>query len=215
MSAPGRSRAGVLGIGLADVSVWFPDIAKHFWRALAVEVDGRRFFLWLPVAAMGGVALNLAADSEPVLWLPALLALGFAAAAFATRRRPLARGVFLALLALSSGFLAMSLRTERVSAPVIDRIRIASLEGVVEELDPRLTGARFILRITNPGDWPAPTPERVRLTTKTDVAFGAGDRISLKARLPPPAHAVIPAATILRATPSSPASARSARRSAR
>ena len=51
---------------------------------------------------MGGVALNLAADIEPALWLPALLAAGFAAAAFAARRRPLARGVFLGLLALAA-----------------------------------------------------------------------------------------------------------------
>jgi hypothetical protein len=37
-------------------------------RVLAREVEERRFFLWIPVAAMGGVALNLSADREPVLW---------------------------------------------------------------------------------------------------------------------------------------------------
>ena len=46
-------------------------LARGLRRALAREVEERRFFLWIPVAAMGGVALNLAADREPALWLPA------------------------------------------------------------------------------------------------------------------------------------------------
>src|SRR5579863_847099 len=86
----------------------------------------------------------------------------------------------------------MSLRTERVATPMLDRIRIVSLEGVVEELDPRLSGARFILRVTDAGDWPAPVARRVRLTMRANAAFGAGDHVSLKARLLPPTHAVVP-----------------------
>jgi hypothetical protein len=37
-------------------------------RVLVREVEERRYFLSIPVAAMGGVALNLSADREPVLW---------------------------------------------------------------------------------------------------------------------------------------------------
>ena len=192
MSAGARTRALVGVLGLAGAAVKLPDLAALFGRALAVEAEERRFFLWIPVAAMGGVALNLAADREPALWLPALLTAVFAAAAYGFRERPLPRGVFIALAALAAGFLSMGLRTERLGAPVIGRIRIASLTGIVEELDPRLVGARFVLRITDAGDWPEHVPTRVRLTTKSSPAFAAGDVVSLKARLLPPSHAVIP-----------------------
>jgi hypothetical protein len=106
MSTP--ARAGVLSAtaGLAGAAAYAPDWRKAFAAALGREVEERRFFLWLPVAAMGGVALNLAADREPVLWLPA------------------------GLTALFAGFLAMSLRTERVAAPVLDRIRIVDLQAM-------------------------------------------------------------------------------------
>ena len=67
------SRAGIISIaaGLARASAWAPDWRAHLAGALAMETDERRFFLWIPVAAMGGVSLNLAADREPVLWMPA------------------------------------------------------------------------------------------------------------------------------------------------
>ncbi len=71
MTTPARS--GVLAVaGRARAAALAPDWRALFAGALAKEVDERRFFLWVPVAAMGGVALNLAADREPVLWLPAL-----------------------------------------------------------------------------------------------------------------------------------------------
>src|SRR5580693_7550411 len=65
MSTP--ARPGVLSAtaGLTRAAVYAPDWRKAFAAALGREVEERRFFLWLPVAAMGGVALNLAADREP------------------------------------------------------------------------------------------------------------------------------------------------------
>jgi competence protein ComEC len=78
---------------------------------------------------MGGVALNLAADREPVMWLPALMTALFGALAWACRARPLALGLSLAAAALFAGFLSMSLRTARVAAPVLDRIRIVDLKA--------------------------------------------------------------------------------------
>ena len=73
MSTSGRT--GVLSgaVGLSRAAAYAPDWRTAFAGALAREVEERRFFLWLPVMAMGGVALNLAADREPVLWLPAAL----------------------------------------------------------------------------------------------------------------------------------------------
>src|ERR1700761_5747689 len=114
MATPARTGALAAAAGWTRAAAWAPDWRGAFSRALTREVDERRFFLWIPVAAMGGVALNMAADREPVLWLPALLTLVFAALAIVSRARPVALGVCVALAALCAGFLSMGLRTARV-----------------------------------------------------------------------------------------------------
>jgi competence protein ComEC len=188
-------RTGVLSAaaGLARASAWAPDWRGAFAGALAREVEERRFFLWFPVAAMGGVALNLAADREPVLWLPALMTALFAALAWMSRARPFALGVSLALAALFGGFLLMSLRTARVAAPVLDRIRIVTLQGYVEEVDLRTAGARMVIGVASADGMPREkVPLRVRVTTRKVPDVAAGDYVELKARLLPPSHAALP-----------------------
>ena len=162
MTTPARS--GVLAVaGRARAAAWAPDWRALFAGALAKEVDERRFFLWIPVAAMGGVALNMAADREPVLWLPALLTAIFAALAWFSRARPFALGVWVGLAALCAGFLSMGLRTARVETPVLDHIRIVKLQGFVEEVDIRPIGARLVLGVVDAGDMPKTlAPRRVR-----------------------------------------------------
>jgi competence protein ComEC len=193
MSTP--ARPGVLSAtaGLTRAAAYAPDWRKAFAAALAREVEERRFFLWLPVAAMGGVALNLAADREPVLWLPAGLTVLFAALVFVSRARPFALGLSLALAALFAGFLAMSLRTERVAAPVLDRIRIVDLQGYVEEVDLRPAGARMVVAVVSADGMPREkVPRRVRVTTRKTPDIAAGDFVAMKARLLPPSHAALP-----------------------
>jgi competence protein ComEC len=192
MSTP--ARAGVLSVSasLARAAAYAPDWRKAFAGALAHEVEERRFFLWLPVAAMGGVALNLAADREPVLWLPAGLTVLFAALAFVSRARPFALGLSLALAAVFAGFLAMSLRTERVAAPVLDRIRIVDLQGYVEEVDLRPVGARMVVAVVSADGMPREkVPRRVRVTTRKTPDIAAGDFVAMKARLLLPSHAAL------------------------
>ena len=181
--------AGMAGrLGLA-VPEWRAAIAAAWAR----ESAERRFFLWLPMAATGGVALNLAADREPALWPPLALALVALALSFLSRHRPAARGLWLAVAALAAGFLSMGLRTQRVATPMLDHIRIVELQGYVEEVDFREVGARFILRVTDPGDIPASlSPRRVRLTVRKTPDLAAGDFVAVKARLLPPSPAVIP-----------------------
>ncbi|MDE3174893.1 MAG: ComEC family competence protein, partial [Pseudomonadota bacterium] len=138
-------------------------------------------------------ALNLAADREPALWLPAALTAAFALAAWLARRRALARGIFLGLAALTAGFLAMGLRTQRLQAPVLDHIRIVTLQGYVEAVDFRDVGARFVLAVTDPGDMPESlAPRRVRLTMRKTPDLAAGDFVEVKARLLPPSQAALP-----------------------
>ncbi len=188
-------RAGVLAAasGLSRAAAWAPDWRKAFDGALAREVEERRFFLWLPVAAMAGVALNLSADSEPALWAPIALCLVFSGLAFLARARPVAFGVTLALAALFAGFLSMSLRTARVAAPALDRIRIVSLTGTVEEVDLRPVGARMVIAVARADGMPADkVPARIRVTTRKTPNAVAGDFVALKARLLPPSHASLP-----------------------
>jgi competence protein ComEC len=142
---------------------------------------------------MGGVALNLSADREPVMWLPALMTALFAALAWFSRARPLALGLSLAIAALFAGFLSMSLRTARVAAPVLDRIRIVSLQGFVEEVDLRTVGARMVIGVVNADGMPQEkVPRRVRVTTRNTPDVAAGDYVELKARLLPPSRASLP-----------------------
>ncbi len=70
MATPARTGALAAAAGFTRAAAWAPNWRGAFAGALAREVEQRRFFLWIPVAAMGGVALNLAADREPVMWLP-------------------------------------------------------------------------------------------------------------------------------------------------
>jgi competence protein ComEC len=156
-------------------------------------VEERRFFLWLPVAAMGGVALNLAADREPVLWLPGLLAIVLGGLTWVSRARPFALGLTLAGLALVAGFLSMSLRTARVARPVLDRVRIVDLTGWVEEVDLRPSGARMIVAVDSADGMPGEkAPRRVRVTTRKTPEAAAGDFVAFKARLLPPSRAALP-----------------------
>jgi hypothetical protein len=50
-----RARTGVLAAaaGWTGAVAWAPDWRGAFARALTREVEERRFFLWIPVAAMG------------------------------------------------------------------------------------------------------------------------------------------------------------------
>ncbi len=104
-------------------------------QALEIESAERRLFLWLPVAAGSGVVFYLLADREPSLWLAAALALVSAVLAFLLRGRRLAYSVSIGLCCLCLGLLSASWRTARVAAPVIDRIKVVTLEGFVEEMD--------------------------------------------------------------------------------
>lgn len=193
MSAPARSLPSAGVAGLTRAAGLAPAIYGGVSRALAQEAEERRFFLWIPVAAMGGVSLNIAADQEPVLWLPAALLAAFVALAFLSRRQPVALGLWLGFAALAAGFLSMGLRTERVGSPMLDRIRIVKLQGFVAEVDLRPVGARLVVDVADAGDMPHElAPRRVRVTTRKAPDLSAGDFVALQARLLPPSRAALP-----------------------
>lgn len=162
-------------------------------RAYAKEAELRRPFLWRAVAAGAGVLFYFAADREPSLTLCAAAVICAALLAFMTRRHARAHALFLGFAFVAGGFGSGAWRTARVAAPVVPRVGVGELTGFVEEVDLRPAGARFILRVASaeglPGDV---APVRVRLTTRGEPGFVAGDFIALKARLMPPARAALP-----------------------
>lgn len=160
--------------------------------ALETEWEERRVFLWLPAAAGCGVLLYLAADREPVLWLPVLLLLGTGILAFGLRHRPVPFCLAVGAFALCAGFVSAELRSRQVAAPMLDRIRIVKLRGFVDEVDRRLTGARFILQITDGDLEPEHRPQGVRLTTRRLDPLEAGMFVEVTARLLPPSRAALP-----------------------
>ena len=146
------------------------------------------------MAAIGGVALNLAADREPVLWLPALLTLAFAGLAFFSRKNAFALGLWLALAARArrgSCRWGCARRASRRRCSIT--CASSSSKGYVLEADLRPVGARLVVEVVDPGDMPASiAPRRVRVTTRKAPDVAAGDFVALQARLLPPSHAVLP-----------------------
>ena len=166
---------------------------RRFAAAIEQESDLRRPFLWLPAAAGAGAIFYLTAPTEPALWVVGATAALFAALAFVARARSRLSAVFVMISALAAGEFSGGWRAARVDAPVLDHIFIGEVAGFVEEVDHRPQGARFLLRVAEAqGLAPGRTPYRIRLTSRGVPAFAAGDFLTIKARLLPPAHAALP-----------------------
>jgi competence protein ComEC len=161
--------------------------------AIEQETALRRPFLWTPVAMGAGTLLYFSADHEPSLAFAATLFFILAGAALATRNHPRLCLPLIVAACIAGGFVSAAWRTARIDAPVLTRIGVGAISGYVEQVDHRRAGARFVLRVASaqglPGDV---TPARVRLSTRGEAPFKAGDFIALKARLLPPAQGSLP-----------------------
>jgi len=171
----------------------FSRLRAAYAFAIRLEIDGRRLFLWVPVCAGAGAVVHLTAEQDPSLGFALVLMTVCALLAILCRSRPAAFRLFVACAAFFGGLSSAGLRSARVEAPVLDRIRVAKVTGFLEEVDHRREGARFSLRVTSmEGLAPEATPYRVRLTTKRAMTVEAGTHVSLRARLLPPARAALP-----------------------
>jgi competence protein ComEC len=83
-------------------------------------------------------------------------------------------------------------KSARVAAPVLDRVRVTTVTGFIEQMDYRRQGARFVMRLASAeGLSPEQMPRRIRLTDRYRPPAEAVAFVKLKARLLPPAHAAI------------------------
>ncbi|WP_460450385.1 ComEC/Rec2 family competence protein [Alsobacter sp. SYSU BS001988] len=175
-----------------SLPTWLLELGASFGAALRRlfqrEIEERRLFLWLPVAAGAGVLAYFAAEQEPSWWAPALGLL--VASCGAVAARPRSRPAFIACVAAAAifaGFLAAALRTLAMAAPVLDRVRVARLTGTVEAVETRISGGRLMIRPSSiEGVDASAMPYRVRLTTPNRPTARAGDVVTATARLLPP-----------------------------
>ena len=197
MSVIAGIRGGAAGLrGAPGGWAWFARLARlrdAYALAMRVEIDERRLFLWVPVCTGAGAIVHLTAERDPSLPFSLGLMAACGLLALLCRPKPAAFRIFIVCAAFFGGLSSAGLRSARVDAPVLDRIRVAKVTGFLEEVDHRREGARFILRVTSmEGLAPEATPYRVRLTTKRAMLEEAGTHVSLRARLLPPARAAMP-----------------------
>jgi competence protein ComEC len=193
MAKPRGSRAGVLPSRLpaidlrgARLALLLAEGRKRLLRAIALEIERRRLFLWLPVLMGVGILLYFSADREPSLWAPLTgltLAGGFA---LLLRERRVAPVICLGIAATFAGFSAAAWRTATIAAPMLERPRVGQLSGFVESIEARDAGARLVVLVTGiAGVEPDGQPRRVRVNIRAGTV-SPGDHISAVARLLPP-----------------------------
>src|SRR5690606_18924303 len=170
-------RAGDLWSAASD---WFA-------ARLREEADAGRLAPWLGVGFGVGVLLHFAAPAEPALYAPAILLMLLGALAWASRERPFAFGLALALTAIAAGFGAGCLRGALVAHPLLTRATgSVTLSGFVEARDGTERSDRIVLRLTaKSGSGAARVPERVRVAIRKGTAPAVGEHVQLLARLRP------------------------------
>jgi competence protein ComEC len=160
-----------------------------------LEAEQERWFLWLPVAFGGGIALYFALPVEPRL-AAATLPVAAALALRLVARGTLATLLTTVLLTAMLGVAAAKLRTEAMRAPVLERqIGPVEVRGFVELIEPRSTrGQRLTLRVSRIAALPPEAwPHRVRVRTMLESAdLEPGDAVRLKATLSPPPGPSLP-----------------------
>lgn len=164
--------------------------------AATLLAERSRWFLWLPVLMGGGIALYFSLSSEP----SGLTAVAIVVIAVTLRylcREGLAGPLIsAALLALTAGFCLAKLRTERATAPILERaLYSADVHGIVELIEPRPErGERLTLRVTSiAGIEAGKTPARVRIRAMVAApGLKPGDAVRLKAKIGPPSAPSLP-----------------------
>ncbi len=172
-----------------------PALATAFRIAVREEIERGRGLIWAAFVFAGGIAVYFALPAEPVAAATAGAALAAWLGFLLKARRGRGAAPLLVVALLVSGTAAGAMRTAFVAAPVLDRARSATITGLVESVEHRENGLRLVLRLREmSGIGQDRMPARVRIALKgQDTPVPAtGDTVRLRARLMPPAPAVMP-----------------------
>lgn len=169
----------------------------NLWDKLLAEQES--WVLWLPVCYAAGILLYFSLTFEPSLWLGAAALCTCILTMFLARKYLPGLLCAIALLAMSLGFFATTLRTASLAAPAIKKATFpVTVTGEVEDIIQLVHGKQVLIK--NPvieqkeATWEkAVTPAKIRLAVKTKLhQTKAGDIIRLRAVLSPPSPPVSP-----------------------
>lgn len=197
-----RSGARVLAAARPDARTYqgpgLPDLRRlgaGLALDLARELDGRRGFLWLPVAFAAGIGLYFGAAHEPSVLASCVLLVLLSGLAIAARNRAGAFHLFVGLAIVAAGFALATLQTARIAHPVLGTPLVAAkVSGFVERAELRVKdgkpGGRIVLLVTalersggKPFDGARPARARVTLRGPPPTV---GRHVTLRATLGPP-----------------------------
>jgi len=157
--------------------------------------EQERLVLWLPVLFAIGVGGYFALDFEPKTQDLAMIFGVFAMLTALCWRNFYLRFLFIALLFISAGFLRAEMRTDAVSAPILQKnIFFKAVEGEIADIQIREKGEKLILQ--NPsieGLEAEKTPVKISVSLR-EVADGlaVGNKIRLQSMLFPPPTPAMP-----------------------
>ncbi|MFC5068789.1 ComEC/Rec2 family competence protein [Flaviflagellibacter deserti] len=164
-----------------------------FHKLLSDERDRGRYFLWLPVFAIGGVLTFFEADTDPALWAAVSAFSVSLLVAFLARSREAGFLLAAAAVALSGGFFASAMRVEMIKAPILQATTRGLATGIIESVEPRPRGHRIVIALDSLSDLSKDArPARVRVTVGNLGGARAGSRVSLEALWRPPPGPVRP-----------------------
>lgn len=166
-----------------------------------VAKDRERWALWVPVGIALGIGWYFSLQTEPPLWLGAVLVL-VCVSVYVSLSRIALVGRFKSIRALvvipavcAIGFTSAQLRTQQVSAPVLEKpVNFAIVHGRIKQLEHYPSGVRVTLenlQISKIEPYHFPKYVRIRLRGSQPV-FEPGDWISGRASLSPAGAPAIP-----------------------
>jgi competence protein ComEC len=165
---------------------WREALVARWWAL--VDAERHALPLWLPVAFAAGVAAWFLLPWASQRGGAAVALAGLAAAGLLMRWRPVAAMTLLAL----AGMGAAEWRSAQVAHPVLEYRRVVSFVATIDAVEIR--SDRDQVRLLLAPDAASGLPPLVRVTMRGTPVAGAepGARISLRAKLSPPAGAAIP-----------------------
>jgi len=161
-----------------------------------LQAEQDRWFLWIPVFFGFGILAYFRLPSEPHVLLAFMPFFVVLATAMVARRGTFSLIAVSAAMAATLGFAAAKIRTDWVSAPVLDRqMSRVFVDGFIEAIEPRpAQGPRLTIQVLRLGSLDrARQPRRVRIRLMAPAPeLTPGMRIRVRATLAPPALPSLP-----------------------
>jgi competence protein ComEC len=187
---------------MQEEKVWDQVMGDSPWRAAALDWFRtwaqelrQNLVIWLSVAFTAGAGAYFTLAAEPGLWLPVTALMTFAVAAWRRPPGSLEQMALILLAAFTAGLAWPTFVAQRAAAPVLEhRTRPLDLTARVLAMEDRGQDLRLLLAVEQAsGLEPVQTPEKVRLSVRTDATgVSPGQRIRTRAVLWPPPRPSFP-----------------------